>query len=113
MQQARKARNQVVEFGWLLTPDDLEGLRCFAHHWGSKVRGRFREFHARVTEAVTRALSDPETPHRLYSKHKGDYSATCTSENGLFRFHGHAPAANFIGYAEGALQEQRQCPSPV
>jgi hypothetical protein len=105
---ARQAREVVVEFDWAFSRDDLLCLRRAVYEWGSRVRGSYRCFDARVLTAINQALGESDSIFVLNEPKNYEWldcKPSCVPDGDLFRLQGHASFDLVIGYGEAGVQE--------
>jgi len=105
---ARKARGRIVEFDWVFTRDDLEGLRRAVYEWGSPVVGRYKCFAARVLAAINDAIGDTNSIFILNEPKNSaltDCKASCVGDGDFYRLHGHAPFDIVFGYGSAGVDQ--------
>ena len=105
---ARRARQQVVEFDWAFSRDDLQRLRQAVYEWGSRSQGSYRRLNARVLAAINEALGESDTIFALNEPNGEGWlecTVTCVRDGDGFRLRGQAPFDAVFGYGEVGLQE--------
>ena len=104
---ARRLRREIVEFDWTFSRDELLSLRRAVYEWGSKVRGTYKCFDARLLAAINAALGEAESLFtlRVPTRFEGvDCRATCVADDDAFRLQGHATFDVVFGYAEAGVR---------
>ena len=90
-----------MEFDWVFTRDDLEGLRRAVYEWGSPCVGRYKCFDARVLAAINDAIGDTNSIFVLNEPKNSvqtNCKASCDGVGDLYRLHGHVPFDIVFGY---------------
>lgn len=105
---AKRAIQQVVEFDWAFSRDDLERLRRAVYEWGSQDRGSYRRFAARLLAAINRAFDEQDTVFALNAPSGDGFlpcEVACVPDGDGFRLQGRAAFGIVFGYGEAGLQE--------